>query len=120
MLLFLVILVRLLTVRGGWLLVEMLHWTDYAVGHELTEDTSGTTDTLVVGGNLTATNGVNVKNGNVKVGGTLNENYTLTVVNGTVSENTTAIDFGAAYTYLKNLSPLTQLRSLAVINRHNY
>ena len=90
----------------------------YAVGHELTEDTSGTTDTLVVGGNLTATNGVNVKNGNVKVGGTLNENYTLTVDNGTVSENTTAIDFGAAYTYLSNLS--TQLASLTANGDSRY
>ena len=76
---------------------------NYGVGTNLPTDTSGTTNTLVVGGDLTYTNG-EVKNGNTVVGGTANLSG-VNVANGTLTQNATvSIDFAAEKLYLTDLS----------------
>lgn len=75
--------------------------TNFGVGNMLT-NSSGTRDDLIVGGDLTYTNG-EVFNGNLVYGGT----GTLSGVNtpnGTVRQEAGVIDFAAAATELGNLS----------------
>jgi choice-of-anchor A domain-containing protein len=73
----------------------------YGVGNKLATDKSGTTNTLVVGGNLTFING-QVNNGNTAVGGTATLRG-FGIPNGAVTK-TAPIDFATEESYLLTLS----------------
>lgn len=77
----------------------------YTVGSKLPTDTSGTTNTLVIGGNLTLGNG-NIYNGNAVVGGTVHTNSPYgSAKNGSLYENSAVpIDFKKEFASLRELS----------------
>jgi choice-of-anchor A domain-containing protein len=77
--------------------------TGYSIGTGLPSDNSGTTNTLVVGNNLSYTNG-QVNNGNVIVGGTATTSG-FTVANGSLTTGVnTGINFTNEFNSLTNLS----------------